>query len=273
MWCRPLVSIIPFIIRIPCTILVIAVLRRQGWNRAFKDNDVLLCEPNNICSCTYRIQYRISYTILYVWRTISYVKIQVLAILTYDFIYDVVYYVVRFLYDIVCTTFDITKKRTISYVSYRFLPFWRTTSHTISYVFGRCRIRCVMQHRYYTISYVRFRCRCFTSPKTYDIVLRRRMQYCSIRYAICSIRYACLGRRQAWRDVLDMPLQLPRVLLPDHRPCRMVCIAQAQCRTPFPHWQSGILCCCQCEWRPPCTSKNRNCSESLDQNSSWFVCI
>ncbi len=36
-------TIIPFIIRIPCTILVIAVLRRQGWNRASKDNDVLWC--------------------------------------------------------------------------------------------------------------------------------------------------------------------------------------------------------------------------------------
>lgn len=101
-----------------------------------------------------------------------------------------------------------------------------------------------MQHRYYTISNVRFRCRWLTSPKTYDIALRRRMQYRSIRYAISSIRYACLGRRQAWRDVLAMPLQLPRVLLPDPRPCRMVCIAQAQCRSPFP--QSGTGRCVQC---------------------------
>jgi hypothetical protein len=51
-------TIIPFIIRIPCTILVIAVLRRQGWNRASKDNDVLWCDLNNFCSCTYRILYR-----------------------------------------------------------------------------------------------------------------------------------------------------------------------------------------------------------------------
>ncbi len=119
-----------------------------------------------------------------------------------------------------------------------------------------------MQHRYYTISNIRFRCRWLTSPKTCDIGLRRRMQYRSIRFAIRSIRYACLGRGQAQRDVLAMPLQLPRVLLPDPRPCRMVCVAQAQCRTPFP--QSGILCCGQCEWRPPCTSKNRNSSGSLD---------
>jgi hypothetical protein len=104
----------------------------------------------------------------------------------------------------------------------------------------------VRHHRYYTISYVRFRCRWLTSPKTYDIALRRRIQYRSIRYAFRSIRYACLGRRQARRDVLAMPLQLPLVLLPDPRPCRMVCIAQAQCRSPFP--QSGTGRCCQCEW-------------------------
>ena len=104
----------------------------------------------------------------------------------------------------------------------------------------------VCHHRYYTISYVRFRCRWLTSPKTYDIALRRRIQYRSIRYAFRSIRYACLGRRQARRDVLAMPLQLPLVLLPDPRPCRMVCIAQAQCRSPFP--QSGTGRCGQCEW-------------------------
>jgi hypothetical protein len=34
-------TIIPFIIRITCTILVIAVLRRPRWDRASKDNDVL----------------------------------------------------------------------------------------------------------------------------------------------------------------------------------------------------------------------------------------
>ncbi len=43
--------------------------------------------------------------------------------MTYDVVYDVVYYVVRSSYDIVCTTYDIAKKRTTSYVSYRFLPF------------------------------------------------------------------------------------------------------------------------------------------------------
>jgi hypothetical protein len=53
-----------------------------------------------------------------------------------------------------------------------------------------------------------------TSPKTYDMLLRRRIQYSSIRYAIRSIRYACLGRRQARRDVLAMPLQLPRARSP-----------------------------------------------------------
>ncbi len=54
-------TIIPFIIRIPCTILVIAVLRRQGLNRASKDNDMLWCDLNNFCSCIYRIRYRIRY--------------------------------------------------------------------------------------------------------------------------------------------------------------------------------------------------------------------
>jgi hypothetical protein len=97
-----------------------------------------------------------------------------------------------------------------------------------------------MQHWYYTMSYRRIRCCWFTSPKTYYIVLRRRMQYRSIRYTIRSIRYACLGRLQAWRDVLAMALQLPLVLLPEPRPCRMVCIAQAQCRAPFPHWHSWL---------------------------------
>jgi hypothetical protein len=132
-------------------------------------------------------------------------------------------------------------------------------------------IRCAVQHRYYTISNVRFRCRWLTSPKTYDIALRRRMQYRSIRYAIRSIRYACLGRRQARRDVLAMPLQLPRVLLPDPRPCRMVCIAQAQCRSPFP--QSGTGRCGQCGWRLPGMSKNRNCqcSGSLDHRDTQVM--
>jgi hypothetical protein len=144
------------------------------------------------------ISYTISYTISYVRRTISYVKIQVLASRTCDIVYDVVYDIVCFLYDIVRATYDIVKKRTTSYVFYRFLPVVRATSHTTSNVFGRCSIRCAMQHRYYTMSYGRFQRRWFTSPKTYDIALRRRMQYRSIRYAIRTIRYACLGRRQAY---------------------------------------------------------------------------
>ncbi len=119
--------------------------------------------------------------------------------------------------DIVRTTYDIAKKRTTSYVFYLFSPVVRATSYTTSYVFLRCRIRCAMQHRYCTISNVRFRCRWLTSPKTCDIALRRHVQYRSIRYAIRSIRYACLGLRQARRDVLAMPLQLPRVLLSDPR--------------------------------------------------------
>jgi hypothetical protein len=185
----------------------------------------------------------LSYTISY---TISYVKIQVLARRSCDVVYDVVYDIVRFLNDIVRATYDIAEKRTTSYVFYRFLPVVCATSHTASYAFLRCRIRCAMQHRYYTISYVRFRCRWFTSPKTHGIALRRSMQYRSIRCAIRSIRYACLGWRQALRDVLTMPLQLPRVLLPDPWPCRMVYIAPAPCRSSFP--QSGTLCCGQCEW-------------------------
>ncbi len=144
------------------------------------------------------ISYTISYTISYVRRRISYVKIHVFASRTCDIVYYVIYYIVCFLYDIVCATYDIVKNRTTSYVFNRFLPVVRTTSHTTSYVFWRCRIRCVMQHRSYTMSYGRFRCRWFTSPKTYDVALRRRMQYRSIRYAIRSIRFACLGRRQAY---------------------------------------------------------------------------
>ncbi len=48
---------------------------------------------------------------------------------------DVVYDIVRFLYDLVRTTYNIAKKRTTSYVFYRFLPVIRATSHTTSYVF------------------------------------------------------------------------------------------------------------------------------------------
>jgi hypothetical protein len=46
----------------------------------------------------------------------SYVKIQVLAILTYDIrvVYDVIYDIVCLLYNIVGTTYDIGKKCTIS---------------------------------------------------------------------------------------------------------------------------------------------------------------
>ncbi len=183
----------------------------------------------------------ISCTISYVLRTISYVKIQVLAILTYNIVYDVVYNV-YFSYYIVCTTYAIDKN--VRYCTFFAGSCHFYVRHRIRYrtFFWRCRIRCVMKQWYYTMLYGRLQCRWFTSPKTYDIVLRRRMQYCSIRYTIRSIRYACLGRWQAWRDVLAMPLQLPLVLLPDPRPCRMGCIAQAQCRTPFPHWHS---------WRQP----------------------
>ncbi len=146
------------------------------------------------------------------------------------------------------------------------MPVVRATSHTTSYIFLLCRIGCATQHRYYTISYVRFRCRWHTSPKTYDVLVLRRMKYRSIRYAIRSTRYACLTRRQARLGVLAMPLQLPRVLLPDPRPCRMVCIAQAQCKSPFP--QSGTVGCGQCEWCLPCTSKTRNCFGSLGRVDS-----
>ncbi len=59
--CRVLVSIIPFIIQTPCTILDIAVLRWQGWNRACIDNYALWCELNNFCSCIHLIRYRIRY--------------------------------------------------------------------------------------------------------------------------------------------------------------------------------------------------------------------
>ena len=163
-----------------------------------------------------------TYNVRYRQKTYDVVRfLQVLAILTYDIVYDIV----------------------------RFL----TMSHTM------CSVTSVLYdiERKVPMSLAHI-------AKTYDIALRRRMQDRSIRYAISSIRYACLGRRQARRDVLAMPLQLPRVLFPDPRPCRMVCIAQAQCRSPFP--QSGTGRCGQCGWRLPCMSKNRNCqcSGSLD---------
>ena len=50
-------------------------------------------------------------------------QIPVLATFTYDVVYDVVYDIVCFFDDIVRTTYDIAKKRTMSYVFYRFLPF------------------------------------------------------------------------------------------------------------------------------------------------------
>ncbi len=50
--------------------------------------------------------------ISYIRRTISYVKIQVLASRTCNVVYDVVYDIVSFLYDIVRATYDITEKRT-----------------------------------------------------------------------------------------------------------------------------------------------------------------
>ncbi len=110
----------PFIIRNPCTILVIVVLRRQGWKRACKDNDTLRCKLT---------------TSVHVYM-----------------VYDIVYDIVRLTYDVVsqntgschfdvqcriqcrirCHTFFVRhrmynvrnrKKRTISYVLYRFLPF------------------------------------------------------------------------------------------------------------------------------------------------------
>ncbi len=106
MWCKLLVSIIPFI-RIPCTILVIAVLRWQGWNRACKDNDALQCELNNICSCIYRIWYRIRYRMFDVrYRTSKYRFLPFWRTMSYTMSYTMPYV---FWCDIVCTTYDINK--------------------------------------------------------------------------------------------------------------------------------------------------------------------
>ncbi len=68
----------------------------------------------------------------------------VLASRTCDIVYDVVYDIVYFLDDI-----DIV----------RFLPVLASRTCDIVYDivrFLRCRIRCAMQHSYYTISNVRF---------------------------------------------------------------------------------------------------------------------
>ncbi len=73
-----LVSIIPFIIRIPSC----------AWNIVYDDGDIV-----------------------------------------YDVVYVIVYDIVRFLDDIVRTTYDIAIKRTISYVFYLFLPVVRATSY------------------------------------------------------------------------------------------------------------------------------------------------
>ncbi len=62
------------------------------------------------------ISYTISYAILYVRRPISYVKIQVLTGRTCNIVYDVVYNILRSLYDIVRATLDIAEKHTTSYV-------------------------------------------------------------------------------------------------------------------------------------------------------------
>jgi hypothetical protein len=82
------------------------------------------------------ILYTISYMTSYVRRTNRYDIVcqnTVLASRTCDIVYDVVYDIVRFLDDIVRTTYDIAKKRTISYVFYLFLPVVRTTSYTSNY--------------------------------------------------------------------------------------------------------------------------------------------
>ena len=149
----------------------------------------------------------ISYTISYVRRTMSYVKIQVLASRTCDVVYDVVYDVVCFLYDIVRATYDTNKKCTTSYVFNRFLPVVRATSHTTSYVFLRCRIRCAMQHRYYTISYVRFRCRWLTSPKTYNLRLPGAARKHNMREHDSKI-----WRAHAWSGAL--PLGIEPIVVP-----------------------------------------------------------
>ena len=57
----------------------------------------------------------------------------VLASRTCNVVYDVVYDIVCFFDDIVRTTYDIAKKRTISYVFTRFLPVVRAMSYTMSY--------------------------------------------------------------------------------------------------------------------------------------------
>ena len=136
--------------------------------------------------------YTISYTISYVRHTISYVKIlfsPIVCTTSYTMSYTTSYVFYTTSY-VPRTTYDIAKKRTISYVFDLFLPVVCATSYTTSYVFYRCRIR----HRTFfhassvlydivrevTMSIV-------TSTKTYDIVLRRRRQYRSMRY---SIRYA-----------------------------------------------------------------------------------
>ena len=79
----------------------------------------------------------------------------------------------------------------------RFLPHccqsYPTMSYTMSYVNVRYRIRCALQHRYYTMSYVYIvcnigiiRCRTSISAETYDETVRRRMRFSDVRYAIRS---------------------------------------------------------------------------------------
>ncbi len=65
------------------------------------------------CIITYNSVYDIKRLTYNIVRQNSVV---VLAILTYDVVYDVGYYVVRQIYDTVCQTYNICKKRTMSYV-------------------------------------------------------------------------------------------------------------------------------------------------------------
>ncbi len=161
----------------------------------------------------------------------------VLAILTYDIVYDIIRY------NTVISTFF-----TKSYMIY----------HGISVLYyGQYRMVCL----YYTILYVYIYQKVRIYRTTLHAISRPTM------WRMISLTWGCVRCGHACGTSVGRP----QVLSHDHLPCQMVCTELLQSWRPFP--QSG-MCGCQCEWWQPCTSKNRNfkvwpCGIAGDLAASW----